>query len=333
MRTTFHQFFRPSKNEIHALLTTALISYDANVLLNLYRYSEETQTGLIEVLKTFADRTHLPHQVALEYARNRPKTIIDQVVLCQKAEDEFKKVRDNFILPKNKQPFLSIKSTEALDQILSELATTRKALEAMISEDPHADLLMSLFDQKIGVAPDESALKQLHAQAAERYKNKTPPGYADSKDKGVPQAYGDYIVWRQLMDLARERKQNFIFVTDETKEDWRLTHGGRTIGFRSELLDEFYRETGQRIWLLNPEGFLIATKEAGSAQVADSVIQEIAENRVAQTSALISEDKLSRPVIDEEEEETDGSASASKLTAKPTDKKTVPERKGNGEEE
>ena len=81
MRTTFHQYFRPTKDEMDALLAEALICYDANVLLNVYRYSDETQKGLIEIFGAFADRTYLPHQVALEYARSRVKTIIDQVNL------------------------------------------------------------------------------------------------------------------------------------------------------------------------------------------------------------------------------------------------------------
>ena len=134
----------------------------------------------------------------------------------------------------------------------------------MISEDKYADLLLSLFDQKIGAAPDEEMLKQLHEQAADRYAKKTPPGYSDLKDKGVPRAYGDYIVWRELMDIAKKEKKDFILVTDDSKDDWRLKLSGKTIGPRPELLEEFRRETGQRVWLFTSEGFLIATKEAGS---------------------------------------------------------------------
>ena len=89
------------------MLEKALICYDANVLLNVYRYSDETQNGLVEVFKAFADRTYLPHQVALEYARNRAKTIVDQVNFCQSTEDAFKKVISEFLAPKDKQPFLS----------------------------------------------------------------------------------------------------------------------------------------------------------------------------------------------------------------------------------
>ncbi len=313
MRTTFHQFFRPTKDEMDAMLAHALICYDANVLLNIYRYSEETQMGLVEVFKTFADRTRLPHQVALEYARNRGKTIVDQVNHCEATERAFAKVVDDFIKPKNKQPFLSAGSATALEGIMEELAKKRKALESMISEDSYADLLHSLFDQRISALPDEKTLEQLHKEAADRYERKIPPGYSDLAEKEIPRAYGDYIAWRQLMDLAAQEKKDFILVTDDSKGDWYLKLKGKTIGPRPELLEEFHRETGQRIWLFDSEAFLIATKKAGSAQIADSVIEEVGAHLVAQSSAPASEDKLSSPRI--ESEHATGLASEFKLSS------------------
>lgn len=293
MRTTFHQFFRPTKNEMNAMLTQALICYDANVLLNVYRYSEETQRGLIGVFKDFSDRTRLPHQVALEYARNRAKTVVEQVNLCQATEDAFNKVVKDYITPRDRQPFLSADASAALAVIMDELEKKRKALEAMISEDEYADLLLSLFEQKICAAPDETTLAQLHAIAAGRYAKKIPPGYSDLKEKELPFAYGDYVAWRQLMDIATREKKDFIFVTDDFKEDWRLKLSGKTIGPRPELLEEFRRETGQGVWLFSSEGFLIATNEAGSSQVAESVIEEVSAHLVAQTALLASGSKLS----------------------------------------
>ena len=309
MRTTFHQFFRPTKDEMDALLEQALICYDANVLLNVYRYSDETQNGLIEVFKTFAERTRLPHQVALEYARNRVKTIIDQVKLCQETEAAFKKVVHDYIEPKNKQPFLSERAAEALKSVTDELQSKRKALECLISEDHYADLLLALFEKRIGAPPDEKTLEQLHEQAKERYEKKTPPGYSDLKDKKPPRAYGDYIAWRQLMDIATNDKKDIILVIDDTKEDWWLEMSGKTVGPRPELLEEFVRETGKRVWLFSSNSFLIATNKAGSAKVADSVIEEVRAHHVAQRAALISDLKLSGSA------DVDGFASQAKLSS------------------
>lgn len=78
-------------------------------------------------------------------------------------------------------------------------------------------------------------------------------------------------------------KKDFIFVTDDSKEDWVLELSGRTIGPRPELLDEFARETGRRILIFNTEGFLLAAKSVGSMQVSDSVIKEVSEYLVPAT--------------------------------------------------
>ena len=179
----------------------------------------------------------------------------------------------------------------------------------MVSEDHYADLLLALFDKKIGPAPDEKALEQLHEQAASRYEKKIPPGYSDLKGKEIPRAYGDYIVWRQLMEIATKEKKNLIFVTDDSKEDWWAELSGKDIGPRHELLEEFHRETGQRGWLFSSKSFLIATNKAGSAKVADSVIEEVSAHHVAQTSAKTSDLKLSGS------EDANGSASDVKLSS------------------
>jgi hypothetical protein len=115
---------------------------------------------------------------------------------------------------------------------MDELARKRKALETMISQDHFAELLLSLFDKKIGEAPDEKNLEQLHEQAKERYEKERPPGYSDLKVKGLPDAYGDYVGWRQLMDMAAHEKKDFILVTDDSKEDWWQRVSGKTIGPR-----------------------------------------------------------------------------------------------------
>jgi hypothetical protein len=293
LRGAFHHFFRPTETEMKNMLASALICYDANVFLNVYRYSDETRAGLIEVFKTFADRTLLPHQFALEYSKNRAKTIVDQVNLCAAAETAFEKVIKDYITPKDKQPFLSEKSKNAFTEIISEISEKRGNLEAMISDDSYADLLFSLFDDKVGKSFDEDALNQLHKVAEERYEKKIPPGFSDLKDKGAPNAYGDFIAWKQLIEISKERKSDFIFVTDDSKEDWRLQISGKTIGPRPELLEEFFKETGQRLWIFTSESFLIATKESGATEVKDSVIEEVGSALTAQASPPLSESKMS----------------------------------------
>jgi PIN like domain len=297
MKRAFPQFFRPTEKQIDAMLKEALISYDANVLLNVYRYSEETQRGLELVFEGYEAQTILTHQAALEYSRNRALTILDQVKLCGETQSGFKKTVDKYIAPINSQPFLSEQAATALEGVMKELDDKRASLEAMISEDPYADLLERLFDKKIGAAPDDKGLEELHKQAAARYQKQTPPGYAD-EDKDVPQAYGDYIVWRQLMDIAKERNRDVVFVTDDSKEDWIQVIHGRKQGVRPDLREEFRKETGKDVWLFSTSSFLDAAKRVGAANVSDRAIKEVKAIN-AQDSLESSDKKSAAPSSDE----------------------------------
>lgn len=44
-----------------------IIVFDTNVLLNLYRYSEEARDELLELMKSFQKRLWMPYQVGLEF--------------------------------------------------------------------------------------------------------------------------------------------------------------------------------------------------------------------------------------------------------------------------
>ena len=44
-----------------------IIVFDTNVLLNLYRYNEETRNELLKLMKSYQNRLWMPYQVALEF--------------------------------------------------------------------------------------------------------------------------------------------------------------------------------------------------------------------------------------------------------------------------
>jgi hypothetical protein len=47
MRKAFRHYFRLTKDELDALWKTALFSFDASVLLNIYGYSNEARDDLV----------------------------------------------------------------------------------------------------------------------------------------------------------------------------------------------------------------------------------------------------------------------------------------------
>jgi len=75
VKKTFHAYYRLSEGDIASLWKEGLIVPDANVLLNVYRWSESTATELLKLFKALKERLWLPHQVGREFYRNRLSVI------------------------------------------------------------------------------------------------------------------------------------------------------------------------------------------------------------------------------------------------------------------
>src|SRR5580704_648495 len=171
MRKALHEFFRPTREELETLWKSALITFDASSLLNLYGYSAETKSELVAAYDKFGDRIILPYQFAHEYSRNRANVISKQISNFQKAEEDIGKLFKKHEA-KQEQPFLSSKSMNALQEILKELAGGRSKLEGSMASDEDSDLLLKLFDGKVGPEPATEELKALYAEGKARYADK-----------------------------------------------------------------------------------------------------------------------------------------------------------------
>jgi hypothetical protein len=62
MRNIFPGYYRPTDEEFYKMWQECIFVFDANVLLNLYRYSPDTRDELLDVLERLKDRIWIPHQ-------------------------------------------------------------------------------------------------------------------------------------------------------------------------------------------------------------------------------------------------------------------------------
>lgn len=274
MRVFLHEYFRPTKEDFQKLWADALITFDASSLLNLYGYSPETKKELVAAYDKFRDRIILCYQFALEYSKNRAKVINSQISNFNKAQKDIDELLKKHNV-KQEQPYLSEESQNALEKILEELADGRKKFERSMASDEDSDMLLQLFEGKIGAEPDESQLLKFYSDGKARYDKRIPPGFHDVKDKGEPDCYGDYIGWDQIIALASEKKRDFILVTDDMKDDWWQYEGTRLVAPLPALRKEFRARSGQTIWLYNTEGFLRAAKEFFEVNIGDAAMEEV----------------------------------------------------------
>lgn len=117
-----------------------------------------------------------------------------------------------------------------------------------------------LLDGKVGPEYSTEEFEEILKEGERRFKNKIPPGYKDS-EKSNDDQYGDYIVWKETLDYAKEKSKSIIFVSSDRKDDWYLKSNGLCYGPLPALIKEFNEFTGQTIYLYSLEQFLFHVKE------------------------------------------------------------------------
>lgn len=180
-------------------------------------------------------------------------------------------------------PFLSEALANRLEQLSTDLANDLDAeherIKGLKLNDPIRDQLTELFEGKRGAALPQATLEAIYAEGRARYKEKTPPGYMDEKEKQGNDVYGDLVIWKEMIAKAKADNKSLIFITDDSKEDWWWKQDGGTIGPRIELLREFRGETNQASYLYNSETFLQYADKLIAQTVNASAIEEIREVR------------------------------------------------------
>jgi hypothetical protein len=242
--------------------------------------------------------------VALEYQRNRLKVIAGQNSkfsevrkVINKGTSSIKGELDSLNLEKRHstiEPENFVNELESAEKkFLDELDKLEKEHFSVISEDRIRSKLDNLLEGKVGLMPaDQSEIIDLEKEAAERFKNKVPPGYMDEdKDNSdeptfsygnlvYQRKYSDYLVWSQLLTFAKNKKiSDLIFVTDDNKEDWWLKvkqNGVKTISPRPELIGEVFQTTSvERFHMYSSEGFLKYANKVLQTEVSSEAIEEV----------------------------------------------------------
>ena len=246
--------------QVGQLRRHATFAFDSSVLLNLYSYSEQTREDFLQYLEDLKDRIWLPRQSADEYERNRVHVIKQQITFGANLRPLLPGIAKKFV-EKMKQmhpkvgqefqsPFLTIEDIQSLlaavtDQIDGKLKTVQDEYERFLIDDPIRERLNQIIYDRIGNRFSQLDLEKIYDDGLRRYNRQQPPGYLDAKKPGV-EKYGDLIIWRQLINRAKETGGNIYFISDDGKNDWWEKHGNGPDGARHELIDEMKEHTSKR---------------------------------------------------------------------------------------
>ncbi|HFQ7123734.1 TPA: PIN-like domain-containing protein, partial [Pseudomonas aeruginosa] len=285
MKNKFDWYLNPSKEELDVIWKDGTLTVDTNVLLDLYRYHEDTRNSLLEVLQKFEGKKWISHQAATEFFRNRTKVIVSSEKSFKQAQDEIEKLsasldavtaqlRGNRIIPSALPDELHKAVGPLISDARSKIQEARDGYPKFLREDPILQKLLDLFNGAVGDDFKDEDRDRLEKQAEQRKKDKIPPGYLDD-DKDEDRPYGDYYLWLQVIEHAKATKKPLILVTSERKEDWWEKLSGKTTGPRPELAKEAKHFSGQRVLIYQTERFLELALQRLQQPVNEMAIEEI----------------------------------------------------------
>ena len=86
LKERFAWYFPPNEEELSNIWENGSLTVDTNVLLDLYRYHEDTRNAILKSIRQFEGRVWLSHQVSEEFFRNRNKVILSSGGAFSEAE-------------------------------------------------------------------------------------------------------------------------------------------------------------------------------------------------------------------------------------------------------
>lgn len=262
MKLTFREYHQYSEDEFKKLWDECIFVFDTNTLLNMYRYRRETVDKYFKVLSELKRNKKLwiPHQVGYEFFENRISVISDY----EKSYDEIlatlNSTKDSIDKKYKNHPFLDweevkTKIDDGLESVIKDINKKKKAHPKLLDKDDILEKINTLFNSCVGNCYKEEELLKIKKEGENRYSKKIPPGFKDSK-KEDDKKYGDLILWKQIIDKAKEIKKPIIFISGDVKEDWWLEKDGKRIMPLPQLKKEFFDEAGVDFHIYTADRFL-----------------------------------------------------------------------------
>ncbi len=285
-----------------------MVVVDTNVLLNLYRYNQDARTSLLDTLDKFGVRLWVPNQVMVEFWRNRenaledPERQLQQSIAAlrsnlEKATSDFRGWVNRVSLDRASATILESVLENAFDEVIGSMErvvdSSGLEMERDTSKDKVLSALASLLKGKVGSPLNVGTYAKCVIDGKQRLDDQIPPGYKDKKKeaRGDDFEVGDYLVWFQLMQEAKDRARNVLLVTGDVKEDWWRIRNRMTIGPRNELAEELLREAGVRLYMLKPDRLLVLAREFLKVTVSEDSVQNV-ELVDAQSTSESSDDSV-----------------------------------------
>lgn len=245
------QIFSENFKAAEKIITDGIIVLDTNVLLVPFDTSEKNVTDIKQIYLKYKSESRLfiPSRVAREFANNRANRIGDIFLQIRQLKENLNS--GNFKV--NQYPILQNNNDyknllQQFDNIQQGIKKSRKHLENLethiqswIWDDNVSKAYKEIFTPEI-IIEVQKPREEIEKDLAFRIEYKVALGYKDSKkpDDGI----GDLIIWQTLLEIAKTKGKDLIFITNDQKNDWFYKQDKIGLYPKYELFDEFRRFTG-----------------------------------------------------------------------------------------
>lgn len=225
-------------------------------------------------VNSIVDKTKMLQGQSFGEIKNQLKTLKEQTLGTDKhpylSPDVYAEYESVLSVVENQLTDFSTKTADFQTRIQKEIEKKITELQSDLLPDNVNNAIESSF--QIGKEYSFSKMMEIAREGSFRYSEEIPPGYEDGKEKTGLQKYGDLFVWNQILDCAKSKQKDFIFVTNDVKIDW-YEEDKRTPRF--ELLKEFREQANKRIWLLSMKNFIYHVNLLLDDQIHENVLQDI----------------------------------------------------------
>lgn len=291
----------------------AIFIFDSSALLDFYFLPEKTRKKIFENLFAveLKDRLWIPSHVKYENNKNREKIIKKPLAENYKPlkDENLKSVKSsikeietrltdlkNKTKKDDKHPYLPQDEIDAFiakievfkkesesfeDSIINRIRQVEEEINLLPANDDVLRAIDSLF--KVGRYYDFTEILEITKEGKHRYEYSIPPGYEDLKDKEKKgtQIFGDLIIWKQILEHAKEIHRPIILICNDLKEDWchleKNSNEKRIERPREELIKEIYDSAQIDFWMYDQPQFLYKSNEYYNANIEKQNIDNLTQ--------------------------------------------------------
>ena len=303
MKKRFLEYHKFSIKELEELWNSALFVFDTNFLLNMYRFSKKWVENYLRILTTLKKqgKLRIPYQVGLEFYNNRLDVIAEYEDSYDNILLGLDNIETNIENDYKEHPSLELETIKKFFNPLREYINSNK--ENHVDRRKDDTLLTEIEDIFEGCVWEdfkEGDKNSILEDWKQRYEKKIPPGFKD-KHKNGDNKYGDFFIWKQILEKAKEDKKPIIFVSGDIKEDWRLEKNGKKVMPLPLLKDEMYKYAWVDFHIYTPTHFVDIADNVFKLKIIDEVKKEYKRIDIeSELNQKIERNKLAHENIKEE---------------------------------